>query len=99
MVRQRSRNPLHPEVASHSRPGLWHQVILDAYRGNGSCECEHFVCRLERELAMGAEPGDATRCQHIVEARAELLDATIQRIAAVMKAAAADERNVWQRVA
>lgn len=76
-----SGNPLQPQVASRSRPSLKHQVVLDAYRGNGSCECEHFVCRLEPRLQKGELPSDVLRCSHIAEARAHLLDEVIRKIA------------------
>lgn len=80
MVRQRSDNALHAEVRSRSRAGLWHQVVLDHYRDNGSCECEHFEIRLKPRLMRGEMPSDELRCEHIKEAREALLESTIARL-------------------
>lgn len=70
-----------PQVRSGSRPEIWHQIDLIAYRGNGSCECEDFEIRHRRDLEQGAEPGPEHRCKHIEEARAELLDHAIKQLA------------------
>lgn len=70
-----------PQVRSGSRPELWHQIDLLAYRLNGSCECEDFEIRHKAELQRGATPGPATRCKHIEEARAELLEHALKQLA------------------
>lgn len=70
MSAERYDNPLRYMVASHTRKETQHLVELDAYDGNGSCTCEHFMFRLGPQLSkQGAQPGDANRCHHIKEAR------------------------------
>ena len=70
-------------VPSRSREGVEHLVDLEAYGGNGRCECEHFQFTLERRLKQrldaGAPASDVTRCHHINEARAELADLLIEK--------------------
>lgn len=72
---------LRPEVTSKSRPSVWHQVDLAAYRGNGGCECETFEARMRKKLEQGAPPSNAFRCSHIMEARESLADIVISRLA------------------
>lgn len=79
MVRlERKEKPLWPKVSSATVAGEWYQVRLEEFRGNGDCECPHFECRLKPLLEKGAEPGDATRCKHILEARGALVDSVIK---------------------
>jgi hypothetical protein len=66
-------------VQSRSRERVEHLVDLEAYGGNGRCECEHFQFTLERKLKDGAKASDETRCHHIQEARAELADLLITK--------------------
>lgn len=59
-------------VSSDSREGH-HLVSLDDFEGNGSCQCEDFnFNRLPLYRLQGAS--DKSRCKHITEARAYLLD-------------------------
>lgn len=86
MVRPHGTEPGVFDVLSHSRrkPGAeqkWHTVNLLAYRRNGSCECEHFQCRLEPELQRGEPPSEALRCHHIEEAREQLLQDVLNALA------------------
>jgi hypothetical protein len=57
-----------------------HQVNLGAHRGNGDCDCEHFVYRLRDAAEHAPAASDETRCRHIREAREFLLDELIRRL-------------------
>ncbi len=46
-----------------------HKVDLAAYHANGKCDCRHFECRLEPDLARGAWPSPDLECPHIVQAK------------------------------
>jgi hypothetical protein len=43
-------------IPSDSNPHESYVVELDSYRGNGICQCKHFVCRMEPILARGLTP-------------------------------------------
>lgn len=71
---------LRPLVKSKTRD-VWHQIDLAAYRGNGSCECEDFEFHRKPLLQAGGLAQDSNRCQHIILARADLLNEVIERLA------------------
>lgn len=70
-------SPLRMTVTSKSRPDIEHLVDLGSLRGNGVCSCEHFQFRLLPELKTGAK---IKRCQHILAARAALVDIVIRKL-------------------
>lgn len=52
-------------VPSRSHPGQAHLVQLDSYNCNGSCVCEHFLCRLEPLLKRGMKPDAAVAMKKV----------------------------------
>jgi hypothetical protein len=56
-------------IHSRSRPRNPHRVDLEAFDGNGACDCEHFVFKLAPELKHGAEPSERYECWHIRQAK------------------------------
>ena len=73
-------SPLRWLAYSASRPGSVHLVDLAAYEGNGGCACEHFLCRLEPLLRLGARPSNRTRCKHIIAVRHYLVNRVIKQL-------------------
>lgn len=69
-------------VTSRTRPEIEHLVELDAFGGNGRCSCEHFEFRIAPDLRDGRRRQGATRCSHLLVARAAFTDAMIAGIAA-----------------
>ena len=75
-------------VIQHERARFWVEshgerrfVDLLVHRGNGACDCFHFLTRLKPEIGKdGWKPGDATRCPHIKAARGYLLDMFIEQL-------------------
>lgn len=63
------------EIKSRSRPTQkpW-RVDLEAYNWNGACDCEDFRMSREKDLTLGAKPGDDYRCYHILTARSYVLE-------------------------
>lgn len=68
-------------VPSRSKPGEKHLVDLIAYRRNGRCDCPAFTMNHEPRLRKGANPGDSTRCRHLLEARSAFIDLILREIA------------------
>lgn len=63
-------------VGSSSKD-LPHTVDPAAFEGVGSCECEHFVFRLEPILRAGFR-GDYLRCSHIERVREHIADTYVR---------------------
>lgn len=49
-------HPLRYHVPSRRKGVAPYLIELDAYAWNGTCQCEHFTCRLEPLLAQGLTP-------------------------------------------
>lgn len=82
MTVRRYDSPLRYFVGSASRPNTEHLVELDAFHGNGACQCENFDFNmrpiLERRRHDHRNP--PIRCKHIKAAREFLADDIIRRL-------------------
>jgi len=95
-------------VPSATNPHETYLVDLTDYRGNGSCQCKDFDCRLRPFLSRLVEPAEAgrqmpeirrgkdeadwLRCTHIIAARRKFTDEVLQRIAQKERTEARGER-------
>lgn len=70
------------EIKSRSRPTQkpW-RVDLEAYNWNGACDCEDFRFSREKDLTLGAKPGDDYRCYHILTARSYVMEEIFPKLA------------------
>jgi hypothetical protein len=84
------------DVDSHSRPEIRHRVEIDAWNGNGECQCEHFQIRLRPMLRAGVIPiGDNLRCHHIKEAREEFTTEFLRLVMARQKDNGHAKKHAW----
>lgn len=56
-------------VNSAQEQGITYFVDLEAYNGNGCCDCPNFQFNLEPWIRRGSPAGNRWRCKHIQAAR------------------------------